>query len=66
MSRTSRLMPCPECDHDITNVVDTRPATEPFDHPRRRRVCASCGHRFTTREIIATADDLYGFMVSDD
>ncbi|TVQ92797.1 MAG: transcriptional repressor NrdR [Deltaproteobacteria bacterium] len=40
-------MRCPECQHLESRVVDSRSTG---DHIRRRRECASCGHRFTTYE----------------
>lgn len=40
-------MRCPECQHLESRVVDSRSAG---DSIRRRRECASCGHRFTTYE----------------
>lgn len=57
-----RLQPCPNCDAPRTIVEDTRHCREPFEHTRRRRKCGACGYKFTTREIIADADDLLGFM----
>ena len=41
-------MDCPRCDHP-TRVLESRGA-ESGAAVRRRRVCASCGHRFTTFE----------------
>ena len=40
-------MKCPRCSADDTKVVDSR---EVKDGVRRRRECAGCGFRFTTRE----------------
>lgn len=45
-------MNCPECGNDELSVKDSRPAAYGI---RRRRLCTSCGHRFTTYE---TAFDL--------
>ena len=42
-------MRCPLCSFDSTRVVDSR-LSEPGDSVRRRRECAGCGGRFTTRE----------------
>ena len=41
-------MNCPRCDHP-TSILETRKA-EAGAALRRRRECASCGHRFTTYE----------------
>ncbi len=44
-------MKCPFCQHDETQVLDTR-VSEEGDSIRRRRRCASCEKRFTTYERI--------------
>ncbi|MEE1114499.1 MAG: transcriptional regulator NrdR [Eubacterium sp.] len=44
-------MKCPYCNQDNTRVVDSRPVEED-NSIRRRRVCDSCGRRFTTYEKI--------------
>ncbi len=44
-------MRCPFCQSDDTQVKDSRP-TEDNSSIRRRRVCSSCGGRFTTFERI--------------
>ncbi|MEC9346977.1 MAG: transcriptional regulator NrdR [Pseudomonadota bacterium] len=44
-------MRCPYCLHSDTQVKDSRP-TEDNTAIRRRRVCGSCGGRFTTFERI--------------
>ncbi len=44
-------MKCHFCGHKNTNVVDTR-AADGNTSIRRRRVCESCGQRFTTYERI--------------
>lgn len=44
-------MHCPECGHDDTRVIDSRPV-EQGAAIRRRRVCASCEARFTTYERV--------------
>lgn len=46
-----RRMHCPECGHDDTRVIDSRPV-EQGAAIRRRRVCASCESRFTTYERV--------------
>ena len=46
-------MKCPYCGLDNTRVVDSRPADE-NNSIRRRRVCDSCGKRFTTYEKVET------------
>jgi transcriptional repressor NrdR len=42
-------MRCPKCHTDDTKVIDSREAEEGTSI-RRRRMCASCQHRFTTYE----------------
>lgn len=42
-------MQCPSCGHSSSKVVDSRTSG---DGIRRRRVCQSCGERFTTFERI--------------
>ncbi|MDO8361992.1 MAG: transcriptional regulator NrdR [Actinomycetota bacterium] len=42
-------MRCPKCHVDDTKVIDSREA-EDGTAIRRRRVCGSCAHRFTTYE----------------
>lgn len=44
-------MLCPSCGSDETRVIDSRPA-EGGESVRRRRLCESCEHRFTTYERI--------------
>ncbi len=44
-------MRCPYCGSDDTQVKDSRPS-EDNTSIRRRRICASCGGRFTTFERI--------------
>lgn len=44
-------MKCPFCQHDDTQVLDTR-APEEGDSIRRRRRCIACDKRFTTYERI--------------
>ncbi len=44
-------MKCPFCQHEETQVLDTRVAEE-SDAIRRRRRCAKCDKRFTTYERI--------------
>lgn len=44
-------MKCPFCQHDDTQVLDTR-ISEEGDSIRRRRRCASCEKRFTTYERV--------------
>ena len=44
-------MRCPYCAGDDTQVKDSRP-TEDGASIRRRRVCSSCGGRFTTFERV--------------
>lgn len=44
-------MKCPFCGKDDTRVIDSRPADENTSI-RRRRICDSCGKRFTTYETV--------------
>ena len=44
-------MKCPYCGSDDTRVSDSRPVEE-NNSIRRRRICDSCGKRFTTFEKI--------------
>ena len=44
-------MKCPFCQHEETQVIDTR-VSEEGDSIRRRRRCAKCDKRFTTYERI--------------
>jgi transcriptional repressor NrdR len=48
-------MRCPYCGSDDTQVKDSRP-TEDSAAIRRRRVCNSCGGRFTTFERVQLRD----------
>lgn len=53
--RTDTRMRCPFCGHDDTQVKDSRPH-EDGAAIRRRRICASCGQRFTTIERVQLRD----------
>ena len=46
-------MRCPFCNQDNSKVVDSRPV-EDTNTIRRRRMCESCGKRFTTYEKVET------------
>ena len=46
-------MRCPFCNQDNSKVVDSRPV-EYTNSIRRRRMCESCGKRFTTYEKVET------------
>jgi len=48
-------MRCPFCQHDDSQVKDSRP-TEDNAAIRRRRVCPACGARFTTFERVQLRD----------
>ncbi|MCX8175407.1 MAG: transcriptional regulator NrdR [Candidatus Micrarchaeota archaeon] len=43
-------MKCPFCQHEESDVVDTRDTED--GRIRRRRECAKCGRRFTTYEEV--------------
>ena len=47
-------MKCPFCQHEDTQVLDTR-VSEEGDSIRRRRRCVACDKRFTTYERIELA-----------
>lgn len=44
-------MRCPKCGHQRDKVLDSRSARM-GDTIRRRRMCLSCGHRYTTYEEV--------------
>lgn len=46
-------MKCPFCAYPESKVMDSRP-TDDGERIRRRRVCLSCQHRFTTYETVET------------
>ena len=46
-------MKCPFCGQENIRVVDSRPV-EDTNSIRRRRMCESCGKRFTTYEKVET------------
>ena len=48
-------MRCPFCQHEDTQVKDSRP-TEDSACIRRRRQCSACGARFTTFERVQLRD----------
>jgi len=48
-------MKCPYCNHEETQVIDSRD-TENLEATRRRRECAKCNKRFTTYERLEEAD----------
>lgn len=50
-------MKCPKCEAD-TRVMSTR-EMQLTPHPKRRRECIGCGHRFSTFEVEA---DEFGRM----
>jgi transcriptional regulator NrdR family protein len=46
---------CPECGAEKTGIIDTRPVRRGSSNGvsrRRRCLVTSCGHRFSTREVI--------------
>ena len=48
-------MKCHYCNHEETQVIDTRD-TESLEATRRRRECSKCNKRFTTYERVEEAD----------
>ncbi len=48
-------MKCPYCNHEETQVIDSRD-TENLEATRRRRECSKCKKRFTTYERVEEAD----------
>ena len=51
--RGENTVRCPFCNQDNSKVVDSRPV-EDTNSIRRRRMCESCGKRFTTYEKVET------------
>ena len=51
MEKRDTYVRCPFCNQDNTRVVDSRPV-EDTNAIRRRRMCESCGKRFTTYEKV--------------
>lgn len=49
----SEGIPCPFCSAPNSGVRDSRPAGHAVPTVRRRRLCSSCGRRFTTWETYA-------------
>lgn len=41
-------MPCPSCKGRFSRTIDTRPSGS---QTRRRRLCVTCGYRYTTYEV---------------
>ena len=50
---TGDIMKCPYCGKENNRVIDSRPVEE-NNSIRRRRICDSCGRRFTTYEKVET------------
>jgi transcriptional repressor NrdR len=48
-------MRCPQCSCMDDKVIETRVSRE-GDTIRRRRECASCAYRFTTKEAVVPAE----------
>lgn len=48
-------MRCPNCAHEETKVLDSRPLNEGLAI-RRRRECSDCGFRFSTHEEMEILD----------
>ena len=48
-------MKCSYCNHEETQVIDTR-ETENLETTRRRRECLKCNKRFTTYERVEEAE----------
>jgi transcriptional repressor NrdR len=48
-------MRCPNCSHEDTKVLDSRPVNEGLGI-RRRRECISCSFRFSTQEEMEILD----------
>ena len=46
-------MRCPFCGKEDNRVIDSRPVEE-NNSIRRRRICDTCGRRFTTYEKVET------------
>lgn len=55
---------CPNCDHQGTEVKDSRPRASDGGIRRRRR-CPACEHRFTTWEVeVGDAADILSLAAS--
>lgn len=46
----SNSLPCPECGHTKSSVLNSRLGND--NVPYRRRQCGECKFRFTTREVL--------------
>lgn len=44
-------MRCPQCNHTLASVIDSR-FSKKEGTIRRRRQCLGCSYRYTTREIL--------------
>lgn len=51
-------MRCPKCGCLDDKVVETR-VSKDGNHTRRRRECADCGFRFTTREELVAPEETF-------
>lgn len=57
-------MTCPKCDAPVirvdgrNSVIDSRPGRGGI---RRRRLCANCGTRFTTHEVVVCSNEEAGY-----
>ena len=49
-------LPCPGCGSADSKIVDSRSRVSPVHAIYRRRVCQSCGYRFSTYESYKPAD----------
>lgn len=48
-------MRCPKCSNTEDKVIETR-ISKDSNVIRRRRLCSTCGHRYTTYETVIPAD----------
>ena len=53
-------MLCPECHNKKSKVIESRKTDETI---RRRRECITCGHRFTTHEVVFVDTEIKKPMV---
>ena len=52
-------MRCPNCGHDVTRVLETRPG---YSGDLRYRRCLNCAKRFTTMERVSNYDPAEGYI----
>jgi hypothetical protein len=56
-------MICPNCETEVSQVIDSRPSGNTI---RRRRKCSACSERFTTREYVIGDPDFSAMTEVED